>query len=236
MTNISMSTLLASAAAAVLAAGTPAASEAAEYRVVVSETFKGDAEALTGALQRFFVNRVRPGDTFSLWDGTENKRIVKITVPDDKRYEVVKRKVRKFAREIARIGRFVKDRASGEADASARLDTLSVLRGVGDNRVDAGEDIHVLMIGSPLQVTLDTDWSMIGDDGEHRVPTDAALLTTPASTPYSSQRARGRPEGQLHPYVHGRRARPRSAPGHGCASCLEPMDEPAGRGPGDVGG
>ena len=174
--------LVGTAVAAVLAA-TPAG--ATEYRAVLADTYNGDTDRLISELGRVFAEKVGPGDTFSLWDGTNNKRVAKIAVPDDKRYSVVKRKMRKFAREIAKIASFLKGLTPGGAPAPGRLDTLSVMRGVGDNRTGSDDDIHVLLIGNPLQVTHDPVWSMIGEDGQLQMPTDAALLSPSYRTPYS---------------------------------------------------
>lgn len=203
MKNLFNSTLLASAAIAALiaalVAGPPTSADATEHRVVLSKSFTGDVEALTATLQRFFVDKVGPGDTFSLWDGPTNKRVNEIAVPNDDRYTVAKRKVRKFAREVSAFGPFIQKRASTSGSSSGEMDTLSVLRGVGDNRIDRNEDIHVLMIGSPIQITRDAAWSMRDEDGALRVPTDAALLTPASSTPYS---VAGREDTLSRVYVH----------------------------------
>ncbi|NQW09351.1 MAG: hypothetical protein HQ481_05635 [Alphaproteobacteria bacterium] len=189
--------LLGTVAMVSMLASTPAFST--EYRLVWPERYAGDGEALNTAAWQVFANIVGPGDTFSVWDGTNNKRIAKIAVPDDERYAVLKRKMRKFAREIAQIGAFLKDRASPGSSASGSLDLLLVLRGLGDNRIEANEDIHVLLIGAPLQVTRDPAWSMISEDGELQVPTDAAMFSRAYRTPYSVE---GRANALARSFVH----------------------------------
>jgi hypothetical protein len=171
---------------------------ATEYRIVLPARYGGDADALTAAVGKVFADHVGPDDVLIVQDGTANKRIAKIAVPDDERYTVAKRKMRKFSGEIGRIATFLEALSSGNSDAD-RLDILSVLQGVGDDRIGMGGDIHVLVIGSPVQATSDPSWSMIGEDGTLQVPTDAALVSMEQRTPYSTA---GRENALAGVYVH----------------------------------
>lgn len=197
MTREHVRNLLAGVAISAMLASHPAG--ATEFRLVLPASYEGDGEAVGTAAWQVFVNNVGPGDTLSVFDGTGNQRIAKVEVPDDERYTVQKRKVRKFGPEVAKIGAFAKQATSGGSPAPGRQDILSVLRGLGDNRIGADEDIHVLLVGAPLQVTDDPAWSMIGTDGEVQVPTDAAMLSQATRTPYSVS---GREKALARSFIH----------------------------------
>ncbi len=197
MKNLFEKNLIAGAAIAAFLATAP--SQATEYRAVLPESVNIEGDALTRALGRVFADKVGPGDTFSLWDGTNNKRIAKITVPDDERYTTTMRKMRKFSHKIGTIARHLKGLSSNSQSAPGHLDLLSVLHGVGDNRIVADEDIHLIIIGLPVQATHDRIWSMVRDEGKIQVPTDAAILSRGYRTPYS---VAGRENALSGVYVH----------------------------------
>ena len=197
MTRMHVRNLLAGVAVSAMLVGHPA--NATEFRLVLPASYEGDGEALGTAAWQVFVNNVGPGDTLSAFDGTRNQRIAKIEVPDDERYAAVKRKVRTFGPEAAKINAFAKAAASGGSPAPGQQDILSVLRGLGDNRIGKDEDVHVLLIGTPLQATDDPAWSMIGTDGEVQVPTDAAMLSQATRTPYSVS---GRENALARSFIH----------------------------------
>jgi len=161
----------------------PLTALATSYRVILPASYAGDSEKLGAELWQFFADTLGPTDSLDMRDG-QNKRIVKITIPNDERYKVQKRKKRKFAKELGKINSYLKGLGAQNKQAIGGLNMLSALQGLGDNRINTDET-HVLMVGTPVQITQDPAWSMIGQDGKLQVPTDTALLSASYRTPYS---------------------------------------------------
>ncbi|WP_417518003.1 hypothetical protein [Minwuia sp.] len=170
---------------AIAAALSATSATADEYRVVLPDHYDGDLAELTAELGSFFNGKIGPGEAFTVFDGTSNKRIARIDVPDEERFQYPRARLRAFAGEIGKVGRFLTALGNGDKGVPGRLDLLSVLRGIGDNRVDRDGQMHVLVLGRPVQYTRDPAWSMIGEKGRLQIPSDAALVSDATRTPYS---------------------------------------------------
>lgn len=197
MNRFSKLAALAGVSLTVVATCLPA--EAADLSLYAPERYSGDKNDLEKHFWGVFADQALPGVTMDVWNGTRNERISQIAVPDDERYIVVKRRTRKFAGELGRIGKFIADIDTAASTSPDRLDLLGVLRSIGDNRLRRETPLHVLALGSPDQYLAEPDWSMRDETGVLRVPSDRALSAPDSKSPYGTA---GRKGSLNNVYIH----------------------------------
>ena len=170
-----------------------------DLSIYLPERYSGDLETPNSSLWRVFAEGALPGVTLNIWNGTQNKRVAHIAVPDDRRYGVLKRRMRKFAAETAKIAAFTASLKDGGSAGEDRIDLLSVLRAIGENRLDRDQPLHVMIAGSPVQILREPSWSMVGEDGSLQFPSDGAIRAADLQSPYGTS---GRKDHLRNAFVH----------------------------------
>lgn len=171
---------------------------AAEMVIAVPEAYPGDAGLFNAEMWSVFTTTVKPGDGYTVLNGTQGEQIAQIQMPDDPKFERIKPRIRSFGAENARIGAVL----SGyqENTGAALIDIPAILRNLGDNRLDKDAETDLVIVGNPVHIAQnEPHFSMRDLNGALQIPSDAHIAASLAETPYGTS---GRESGLQNVFVH----------------------------------
>lgn len=174
------------ASALFLAYGLAPTVQASTSEVVLPGAMSSDPGPLETWSASYFMGKLGLGDVLSFIDGRNGHRIAHFPVPaDDKAFEVPNYKVKFFAPQLSKItGRFAELQASGTRDIDGKLDMLRVVRSLEDRQAESTSDHHIMIVGSPVQATTATAFSMRSEGSQLLLPSDRHIKSPLRETPY----------------------------------------------------
>lgn len=165
---------------------TAASSHAEDIVLVLPESFSGPQQRLKADIDAMFLDRLKPGGTMTIFNGTRVTSVAQVALPDDERFERKRYRVKKFASELGKMLSFAEE-ASTNGKASADILLPEFFAFYAANRTDAGTP-EVMIIGGGLYASPSDSSAAIRLDADQSlyVPSQRLILGSLEESPYGT--------------------------------------------------
>jgi hypothetical protein len=145
-----------------------------------------DSAALKAEIWDFFLHGLAPGESFALYDGMDGREMLRIAIPNDRRFDEERVRTKTFGRETAQLSRAID--ALSDPDNSAipyRIDFPGRAYEFAQSRT--GGESQLLVVTSGMHLSdLEPSFSVRLVGSELFLPTDAHIEAPLSESPYGT--------------------------------------------------
>jgi hypothetical protein len=164
----------------------PHPAPAASWDIVLPPNMP-DSDALKAEIWDFFLHGLAPGERLTLYDGMDGRVMLRIAIPNDRRFEEERVRTKTFGRETAQLSRAI-DALSEPASAAApySIDFPGLAYEYAQTRTTSESQLLVVTSGMHLS-DLEPSFSfrLVGPD--LFLPTDAHIEAPLSESPYGTR-------------------------------------------------
>lgn len=170
---------------------------ASDLVVALPESYSGQTNILKSEMWNVFTTGVKPGESYSVLNAS-GERVSSISMPDDPKFNDIKRRIKTFGRENTNIGALLNSYKEGQGTSD--IDIPKVLRSFGDHRTEPDNVTDLLIIGNLVHFSEDEPhFSWRDSNGAFQIPTTEHLYE---SLKVSEWGTKGREFSLNNTYVH----------------------------------